>query len=187
MIGQNDRIAAIILRGIPAMFALCASLLLPMTLAQQALAQSQAPVSMTANVATAYVAVEDKSGKTTQQLRREDFSVQEKGVPLEILNVSTATSTPLLVGTMVDLSGSANAEHRRDVLRIFDNFFARNIRESERASLVAFGMSTYRTAAMTGSLAELKARLQEIVEGQPLGQLPFLIACSLCPILYFKK
>jgi len=169
MIGQNDRIAAIILRGIPAMFALCASLLLPMTLAQQALAQSQAPVSMTANVATAYVAVEDKSGKTTQQLRREDFSVQEKGVPLEILNVSTATSTPLLVGTMVDLSGSANAEHRRDVLRIFDNFFARNIRESERATLVAFAMSTYRTTAMTGSLAELKAGLQEIAEGQPLG------------------
>ncbi len=169
MIGEKHRIAAIILRGIPTMLGLCASLLLPITLAQQAPAQPQAPVSMTANIATAYVAVEDKSGKATQELRREDFSLQEKGVPLEILDVSTAMSTPLLIGTMWDLSGSANVEHRRDFIQIFYNFFARNIRESERASLVAFAMSPYRTTAMTGSLVELKAGLQEIAEGQPIG------------------
>jgi len=170
VIGENDRIATIILRGITTMLGLCASLLLPITLAQQAPAQPpQAPNSMTANVATAYVAVEDKSGKTTQQLRRQDFSVQEKGVPLEILNVSMAMSIPLLVGTLVDLSGSANVEHRRDFLQIFYNFFARNIRESERVSLVAFAMSTYRTTPMTGSLVELKAGLQEIAEGRPIG------------------
>jgi len=168
MVGENHPIG-IILRGIPTMLGLCTSLLLPITLAQQAPAQPQAPVSMTANVATAYVAVEDKSGKTAQELRREDFSVQENGVPLEILDVSTAMSTPLLFGIMVDLSGSANVEHRRDFLQIFYNFFARNIREPERASLAAFAMKTYRTTAMTGSLVELKAGFQEIAEGQPIG------------------
>jgi VWFA-related protein len=169
MRGKNHRNVAIILRGILTMLGPCSSLLLPITLAQQAPTRPQAPNSMTSNVATAYVAVETKSGKTTQKLKREDFSVQEKGVPLEILEVSTAMSTPLLVGTMVDLSGSANVEHRRDFLQIVYDFFARNIRESERASLVAFAMTTYRTTAMTGSLVELKAGLQEIAEGQPVG------------------
>jgi VWFA-related protein len=158
-----------ILRRIPATLGLCTSLFLLMSSARQVPAQPQAPISMTANVATAYVAVEGKSGKTTQELRPEDFSVQQKGVPLKILAVETATNTPLLFATMLDLSGSANVEHRRDFLQILYNFFARNIRKSDRVSVVAFARSTYRTTAMTGSLVELKAGFQEIAEGQPIG------------------
>jgi len=169
MIGKHHRIALIILRRIPTMLRLCVSLLLLIASAQQVLAQPQAPLSMTANAATAYVAVEDKSGKTMRELRLENFSIQEKGVALKILDVGTATNIPLLVATMLDLSGSANVEHRRDFLPILYDFFAHNIRESDKVSVVAFAMSTYRTTAMTGSLVELKAGFQEIAEGQPVG------------------
>jgi hypothetical protein len=122
MIGEHYRIAVNILRRIPTTLELCTSLLLLITSARQVPAQPQAPISITANVATAYVAVENRSGKTTQELRSEDFSVQEKGVPLKILDVETAANTPLLVAPMLDLSGSANVEHRRDFLQILYNF-----------------------------------------------------------------
>jgi VWFA-related protein len=169
MIGEHYRIALIILRRTPTTLGLCVSLLLLIASAQQVPAQQQTPISMTTNAATAYVAVEDKSGKTMQELRPENFSIQEKGVALKILDVETATNIPLLVATMLDLSGSANVEHRRDFLQILYDFFTRNIRESDKVSVVAFAMSTYRTTSMTGSLVELKAGFQEIAEGQPVG------------------
>jgi len=48
-------------------------------------------------------------------------------------------------------------------------------------------MSTYRTTARQEALLNLKPGFQEIAEGNRLGQLPFLLACSLCPILYFQE
>lgn len=179
MVGKSYRIATIVLQGIPAALGLFTSLLLilPVTQAQQIPAQQAATpsvnekiaASMAATFATAYVAVAARDGKTMQELRREDFSVQQKGESLEIVEVSRARNNPLLIGTMVDLSGSANSEYRRDYLQSFYQFFAHNIRESERASLAAFAMSTYRSTNMTGNLAELERGLKEIADGQPIG------------------
>jgi VWFA-related protein len=151
------------------MLGFCIAVLSPLTGAQQPPETTQTPGSVASNVTTVYVAVLEKSGKPVEGLTRIDFLVQERGVPSEVLEVSRATSSPLMIGTMVDLSGSANGEYRREFLQVLDSFFARSIHESETASLIAFAKSTYRVTGMTGSLGELRAGLKEVADGQPLG------------------
>lgn len=164
--GNNCRSAGVVLCFVAAMLGLHPG---PSPLPTCAQDSSKAANSTGSDVGTAYVSVVDKSGKTVEDLKRENFSIQAKGVPLEILEVSRSRNAPILVGTMVDLSGSANGEYRRDFLQVLDSFFARNVGESENSALMAFAIKTYRVTGMTGSVVELRAGLKKIGEGQPVG------------------
>jgi VWFA-related protein len=126
--------------------------------------------SSVSGVGTAYVAAVEKNGTIEDNLKPEDFSVQANGIPLEILEVSKSKGSPLLVGIMVDLSGSAHGQYRRDFLQALDSFFTRYVRDSENAALMAFAMSTYHVTGMTESIAKLRAGIKTIGEGPTRGE-----------------
>jgi len=128
------------------------------------------PIAHEIDLRTVYVAVTEQTGNPISDLNREDFTVRENGVPQEILEVSPASPTPLLIGVMVDASGStAEDESRHESLQAFSKFFANTLRDSDEAFVVAFGMSTLRLTGITHNFPELQAGLKEIDETHPVG------------------
>ena len=70
--------------------------------------QEQAPTTLkvSTEVVNVYAVVEDKKKHLIPDLKKEDFEVQEDGVPQEIRYFSRETDTPLTLGMMVDTSPS---------------------------------------------------------------------------------
>lgn len=122
------------------------------------------------DVITAYVEVLDKAGNPVTDLKREEFSVKEEGVAQEIVEVGSATRTPLLIGVMVDMSGSTRADTTRsEKMRILAGFFAKVIQNSDEAFVSGFGQRAVNLTGFTNNLGELQAALKEIANESPIG------------------
>ncbi len=65
-----------------------------------------ATLKVSTEVVNVYAVVEDKKKHLIADLKKEDFEVQEDGVPQEIRYFSRETETPLTLGIMVDTSPS---------------------------------------------------------------------------------
>ncbi|HEX9940523.1 MAG TPA: VWA domain-containing protein [Thermoanaerobaculia bacterium] len=58
------------------------------------------------NLVELYVAVTDRSGNLVRDLKQEDFEVYESGKPQEIAKFELVQNLPLVVGVLIDTSGS---------------------------------------------------------------------------------
>lgn len=93
---------------------------------QASLKQGETQTTAASDTATVYVTVGDEHGVPITDLKREDFVLHENGVPQVILEVSRDTATPLLIGVLVDVSGSTRSESKRqeklhEIRRFLDN------------------------------------------------------------------
>jgi VWFA-related protein len=68
--------------------------------------QAPGTLKVSTEVVNVYAVVEDKKKHLIPDLQKEDFEVQEDGVPQEIRYFSRETDTPLTMGIMVDTSPS---------------------------------------------------------------------------------
>jgi len=122
------------------------------------------------DVRTMFVAVLDKKGNAVSELKREDFSVRENGVPQEVLEVSPAGAMPLVVGVLVDVSGSLKLDNSRGKkLQALSIFFADTIGTSDEGFVVAFAEDQNRLTRFTNRPAELQEGLEKINKTLPGG------------------
>lgn len=118
----------------------------------------------------AYVAVLDKKGTPVTDLKAEDFSVTEDKIPQQIANVSSSADSRLVLGAMIDVSGSAREdESLHDKLNALLRFLAISVGGSEEAYLVAFASSSRRLTGITSNISELLFGLQEVDKANPYG------------------
>lgn len=86
------------------------------------------------------VTVKDPKGNPIGSLKREDFAVEDKGVPQEIAVFERSTAQPLSVSLLVDtsLSTAANLEYEARAIRGFLNALFGEGNAEDRASLYSF-------------------------------------------------
>lgn len=130
--------------------------------------QGQAPAA--SDVATVHVAVTDENGIPVTDLTKAEFVVREDGKPQEILEVLRDTTTPLLVGVLVDISGSTRiGKHRKDNLQALSGFFMKTIQDSSGAFLVSFSDAITLITKVTSSRAVFELGLKRLAETEPKG------------------
>ncbi len=101
-----------------------------------------------------YAVVTDGAGKPVRDLGREDFSVQLGGRAQEIANVSFATDVPLLLGLVIDTSGSM--EHiMNETKQAAGQFLDGAVRDGDQAFLVDFSTRPRLRHRATGDVMEL--------------------------------
>jgi len=102
------------------------------------LARAQQPTFSTGvNVVNVLVTVRDKQGQLVKGLAKEDFTLEEDGRSQPIRYFSPQTDQPLMLGLLIDVSGSQRtvlAEQRRASQQFLDTV----LRPGDRAFLVRF-------------------------------------------------
>jgi len=122
------------------------------------------------DVETAYVAVLDKKGNAVTDLKREEFSVKQDGAAREIVEVESETKTPLIIGVLMDVSGSTHSDTaRREKMRTFTSFFSQVIQSSDEAIVAGFADRCSAVTGLTNDAVELRTGLQKIAEARPSG------------------
>ena len=122
------------------------------------------------NESRIFVVVTDKSGRSINDLKSQDFSIWENGNQARVLDAVPASSNPVVMCILVDFSGSAHEqEHRRQNMEALSRFFKSNLRDPDGAFLVAFGMSTFQLTGVTSNPVEFDQGIQNLLESQPIG------------------
>jgi VWFA-related protein len=121
-------------------------------------------------VRTVFVSVVDNKGNPIIDLRPEEFEVKEDHNSQQILEAKIANSTPLLIGILVDMSGSESSPRERAKnLQSLSDFLTSTLRDSDQAFVAGFGVKPKGFSPITGNVANLQAGLKRIAEIDPFG------------------
>ena len=135
---------------------------------------AQTSVSATAanesDIRVAYVAVLDKKGTPIADLKAEDFSITEDKIPQQVVSVSSSADSHLVLGVMIDVSGSTVKDSaRHDKFNVLLRFLGASVGGSEDAYVVAFAATSLRVTGSTANISELLSALKQVDEAQPSG------------------
>jgi hypothetical protein len=139
------------------------------TICSRTPAQTSASATATneSDIRVAYVAVLDKKGTPVADLKTEDFAITEDKIPQQVVSVSPSADSHLVLGAMIDVSGSAREdESLHDKLNALLRFLGTSVGGSEEAYIVAFASSSRRLTGITSNISELLSGLQEVDKAQ---------------------
>jgi len=141
-------------------------------LARRLKAQDEATFSAGVNVVNVFATVRDRQGKIVRNLTKDDFSLDEDGMPQTIRYFSQETNLPLTLGLLVDTSGSQRrlvGQERSASYRFLDQVLRE---DKDRAFVIHFDHDVELLQDLTSSHRKLDAALGELeAPGQP-GQRP---------------
>jgi VWFA-related protein len=123
--------------------------------ARLAAAQDQPTFTTEVKVVNVLATVRNKTGAVVGNLEKDDFALAEDGRPQTIRYFQHESNLPLILGLMVDTSGSQVKvldQERAASLRFLDRVFRDNI---DRAFIVQFDTSVQVRQAVTGSIKKL--------------------------------
>lgn len=134
-------------------------------LAGTALARAQnedAPKYSTGvNVVNVLASVRDKQGKIVHDLTQNDFELQEDGRPQQIRYFSQQADLPLMLGLLLDTSGSQARVLERERSASYE-FFQHILREDkDKAFLIHFDREVELLQDLTSSRKELESALHD--------------------------
>jgi Ca-activated chloride channel family protein len=136
---RSFQIAPLALTLVSLCFAVCVAGFLAALLASQPASAQQVPVFHSeTHLIDSTVSVHDASGGLVQDLKQEDLSVIEDGIPQTIQFFSRAEQLPLSIGLILDASGSQEKflkEHERDLAE----FLKQTLLPDDKAFAVCFG------------------------------------------------
>jgi len=124
------------------------------------------------------VTVKDPKGEPIGNLRKEDFAVEDKGVPQEIAVFERSTAQPLSVSLLVDtsLSTAANLEYEARAIQGFLKALFGDGNAEDRASLYSFYDEVRMETGFTRTLDRIL---------RPLSRLKPLSGTSLYDAIWF--
>lgn len=101
--------------------------------------------------------VKNQQGQPVGNLRKEDFSVTDNGVPQEIAVFERHTAQPLSIGVMVDTSGSTAKElkYETDSVSRFARALFREGNPQDRLALYTFNWEVRRHVPYTRKVAQI--------------------------------
>jgi Ca-activated chloride channel homolog len=126
--------------------------------------QVQAPIRVDVNLVNVTFSVRNARGTSVADLDREDFDVLEDGVPQKISFFGRRNDLPLVLGLVVDVSGSQDSfgkQHHRDL----EEFLKATLEPRDRAFLVGFGNHIRELNGFTASSTVLMDALRRFQKG----------------------
>jgi VWFA-related protein len=133
-----------------------------LALAARAWAQEDAKFSTDVNVVTLLATVRDRQGRLVKQLTRDDFVLQENGVPQTIAYFSHESDLPLTIGLLVDTSVSQKEVLERERSASY-TFLDQVLREgADQAFVVRFDRKVEVLQGFTTSRLQLAAALAQL-------------------------
>jgi len=119
------------------------------------------------NVVNVLVGVRDKSGKIIHDLTKDDFVVEEDGKAQNITYFAQQADTPLILGMLVDTSGSQRRVLDQERNAGYD-FFQHVLREDkDKAFLIHFDRQVELLQDLTSSRRELDDALHDLSGERP--------------------
>ena len=147
--------------------------------------QDEGEVTITVDVEVVNVlaTVRDKKGRLINNLTRDDFILEEEGVPQEIRYFSRQTDLPLTLGLLVDTSVSQE-RLIEDERRASAQFFSQVLRhQKDLAFLISFDVDVELLQDLTDSRKLLGASLDELqIQGSRGGLHPSPVPTSQRPV-----
>lgn len=118
---------------------------------------------------TLFVSVRDRKGQPVTDLTKEEFRVLEDGKEQRVESLERGTSLPLVVGLLLDVSGS-----RRDTFPGAERAGASRLlgsvlRKGDRAFVISFSDNGRLRTDLTDDLAELDRGIQAAFAERPWG------------------
>jgi VWFA-related protein len=138
--------------------------------ARLASAQDQPTFTTEVKVVNVLATVRNKTGTLVGNLEKDDFSLAEDGRPQTIRYFQHESNLPLILGLMVDTSGSQVKvldQERAASLRFLDRVFRENI---DHAFIMQFDTSAQIRQPLTGSIKKLDDAMA-YVDSETLRQL----------------
>jgi VWFA-related protein len=130
------------------------------------LAAQQVPVFKSeTHLIDSTVSVHDADGGLVQDLKQEDLSILEDGIPQTIAFFSRAEQLPLSIGLVIDASGSQEKflkEHERDIAE----FLRQTLMPEDKAFAVCFGNHLRLVSDWSGDQSSITAALHSYDKGQ---------------------
>jgi Ca-activated chloride channel family protein len=128
-----------------------------------------------------FVSVTGEKGAPVTNLTRSDFAVRENGKAQEVLEATRAVFVPLLLGVVVDTSGSAHVAMRsEDQSRALYGFLDESLRSSDAAFLMAAGQENDIVTDVTNNPAALLRGLEGLAAANRWGSAAIWDAIDLC-------
>lgn len=108
--------------------------------------------------------VRDSEGKLAGSLKREDFQIEENGIPQEVALFEATTERPLSVALLIDCSRSTQREHRTelDSVRTFVRSLFSTGNPGDAATLYSFNADVTLEASWTRSAEHISRALNRL-------------------------
>ena len=145
--------------------------------------EGEATITVDVSVVNVLATVRDKKGRLINNLTRDDFILEEEGVPQEIRYFSRQTDLPLTLGLVVDTSVSQE-RLIEDERRASAQFFSQVLRhQKDLAFLISFDVDVELLQDLTDSRKLLGASLDELqIQGSRGGLHPSPVPTSQRPV-----
>ena len=105
-----------------------------------------------------------------RDLKPEDISITEDKAPAKIENISCGKPEPLIVGILVDISGSRRSDsHLRAHYDALAAFLDQLLTGNDAAYVVAFNNQIYKLSNVTSDRAAISAAFDKLMNTSPYG------------------
>ena len=130
-----------------------------LVLAQQSTSADDNAIKLNASWVNLNVSVTDRQGKKVTQLRRENFTVLEDGVPQEIVHFAPVEA-PVNLVLLLDLSGSIGDKLK--AMKKAANRFVDTLKDNDRVAVAVFTSRFKLVSGFTGDRKRLKHCIDDI-------------------------
>lgn len=125
-------------------------------------AQEVPTISVTTNLVTLLATVRDRDGRIVNNLKAEDFVLEDDGVPQKIRYFSRESELPLTIGLLIDTSRS-QAKVLNEEARASSTFLDQVLREDkDQAFVTHFDTTVQLLQELTSSHSDLASALQRL-------------------------
>jgi hypothetical protein len=148
--------------------------------AAQARTHAQEPLRVHVRLVTVTAVVTDTSGKYVRNVKAEDFSIEEDGVPQEISHFRHNPDAPLSIGIVFDLRNTMNRKIKAATYAV--EYFVRHLRSTDSTFLLTFDKSSTLRQDFTTDHAATLRKLRSLRLGQDGPALPGALDMALIEI-----
>jgi VWFA-related protein len=131
-------------------------------------APSPTAASVTESVAI-YITAATNKGVPLTDLKPDDLTITEDKVEAKIEKIRCGKPDPILLGVLVDVSGSQRSAHLASEFDELQAFLNQVLSGQDGAFVIAYGDKPYKLSELTADRASLSAAFDKLKKHQPYG------------------
>lgn len=123
-----------------------------------------------AETASIYITAATKKGMPIRDLKPEDLTLTEDKVPAKIERITCGKPEPLLVGVLVDVSGSRRSDSHLPLhYDALEGFLQTLLTGGDETYIVAYNDRVYKLSELVADRAGISAAFDKLRKHQPVG------------------